>query len=143
MQIFALVLLPTASVALQCHYIDPKVQPTEKNVTCEYATTKFCYKFVTDTKTPKVYRGCANEASTAPDSAFIPGYKDASQTPCKKDGYLRMQGSIGGFLGGNAGEADLYCCSKDFCNSAESVTIGFGVIVLMLSMFGLSLLRTH
>lgn len=37
-------------------YLDPKVQPTEKNVTCEYATTKFCYKFVTDTKTPKVYR---------------------------------------------------------------------------------------
>ncbi|KAH7712308.1 hypothetical protein AAVH_20349 [Aphelenchoides avenae] len=142
MQLFLFALLPIASVALQCHYVDPKDQPTDKNVTCEYAKTKFCYKFVTDTKTPKVYRGCANESSTAPDSAFIPGYKDASQTPCKEEGDTRMQGSIGGFLGGNAGGADLYCCSKDFCNSATPVTVGFGVIVLVLSAFGLSLPRT-
>ncbi|KAH7722164.1 hypothetical protein AAVH_10339 [Aphelenchoides avenae] len=107
---------------LECAYLDPKNQPTETNVTCDSTSTRFCYKFVT-IDLQKVYKGCANEATTAPDSPFTGRGKDPNFTPCKHDGHEEREYMLTGAGGGEIGVADLYCCSTDVCNAADRIAL--------------------
>lgn len=81
----------------------------------------------------KFCRGCANETSTAPNNPFLPVGKDPTTTPCAKDGHQKLQLSpLSGIRGLSSkyGVADLYCCSKDVCNSASILKISVVIVAI-------------